>query len=197
MTKGLRWGRTWIALAVLAALVLPVCTGCSQKETKMETSIFAMDTVMNLTFYGDDSEASLKGVQEELVEEIYSLEDKLSTTKEESELYALNEQGQASLSPETAELLTKALELCETTQGALDIIEFEKGHPTFDELYPLIRGTVTRAAYEQDDPQAAQIAMGQVLGRIHDVKPAAQIIRDMVDECRQMHRRVSGLLGLP
>ena len=83
------------------------------------------------------------------------------------------------------------------TQGALDIIEFEKGHPTFDELYPLIRGTVTRAAYEQDDPQAAQIAMGQVLGRIHDVKPAAQIIRDMVDECRQMHRRVSGLLGLP
>ena len=62
MTKGLRWGRTWIALAVLAALVLPVCTGCSQKETKMETSIFAMDTVMNLTFYGDDRVAALMGV---------------------------------------------------------------------------------------------------------------------------------------
>lgn len=83
------------------------------------------------------------------------------------------------------------------TQGALDIIEFEKGHPTFDELYPMIRGTVTKAAYEQDDPQAAQIAMGQVLGRIHDVKPAAQIIREMVEECRQMHRRVSGMLVLP
>lgn len=83
------------------------------------------------------------------------------------------------------------------TQGALDIIEFEKHHPTFDELYPMIRGTVTRSAYERDDPQSAQIAMGQVLGRIHDVKPAGQIIREMVEECRQMHRRVSGMLVLP
>lgn len=45
------------------------------------------------------------------------------------------------------------------TQGALDIIAFEQHHPTFDELYPLIRGTVTKAAYEQDEPQAAQIAI--------------------------------------
>lgn len=42
------------------------------------------------------------------------------------------------------------------TQGALDIIAFEQHHPTFDELYPLIRGTVTKAAYEQDEPQAAR-----------------------------------------
>lgn len=151
MTKGLRWGRTWIALAVLAALVLPVCTGCSQKETKMETSIFAMDTVMNLTFYGDDPEAALKGVQEELVEEIYSLENKLSTTKEESELYELNEQGQASLSPETAELLTKALELCETTQGALDIT-----------AYPAVRawGFTTGAYRVPDQAELEQLAAG-------------------------------------
>ena len=63
-----------------------------------------------------------------------------------------------------------------------------------EELYPLIRGTVTKAAYEKDDPQAAQIAMGQVLGRIHDVKPAAQIIQDMMDELYAMHRRVSNML---
>ncbi len=80
------------------------------------------------------------------------------------------------------------------TQGALDIIEFEKHGPTFDELYPMIRGTVTKAAFEKDDPQAAQIAMGQVLGRIHDVKPAAQIIQDMVAELYEMHRRVSAML---
>lgn len=80
------------------------------------------------------------------------------------------------------------------TRGALDIIEFEKGNPTFEELYPLIKGTVTRAAFEADDPQAAQIAMGQVIGRIHDVKPAAQIIRDMIDELYAMHRRVTDML---
>lgn len=81
------------------------------------------------------------------------------------------------------------------TQGALDIIEFENTkHPTFEELYPMIRGTVTKAAFENDDPQAAQIAMGQVLGRIHDVKPAAQIIQDMMDEMYAMHKRVSAML---
>ena len=81
------------------------------------------------------------------------------------------------------------------TQGALNIIEFENTqHPSFDELYPMIRGTVTKAAFEKDDPQAAQIAMGQVLGRIHDVKPAAQIIQEMVEEMEQLHQRVSGML---
>lgn len=77
------------------------------------------------------------------------------------------------------------------TKAALDIIEFEKNHPSFDQLYPLIKGTVTKEAYETDQPDKAQIAMGQVLGRIHDVKPAAQIIQDMVTECRQMHQKVS------
>ena len=36
--------------------------------------------------------------------------------------------------------------------------------------------------------------MGQVLGRIHDVKPAAQIIQEMVEEMEQLHQRVSGML---
>lgn len=79
------------------------------------------------------------------------------------------------------------------TQGALDIIEFEKTNPSFEELYPMIKGTVTKAAFERDDPQTAQIAMGQVLGRIHDVKPAGQIIQEMVAEMREMHQRVSNL----
>lgn len=79
------------------------------------------------------------------------------------------------------------------TQGALDIIEFEKTNPTFEELYPMIKGAVTKAAFEHDDPQAAQIAMGQVLGRIHDVKPAGQIIQEMVAEMREMHQRVNNM----
>ena len=80
------------------------------------------------------------------------------------------------------------------TQEALNIIEFEKSNPTFDQLYPLIKGTVTRAAFESDDPQAAQIAMGQVIGRIHDVKPAAQIVKDMMDEFYALHERVNNML---
>ena len=80
------------------------------------------------------------------------------------------------------------------TQGALDIIEFEKTNPSFEALYPMIKGTVTKAAFESDNPQAAQIAMGQVLGRIHDVKPAGQIIREMVAEFQALHQRVNDML---
>ena len=81
------------------------------------------------------------------------------------------------------------------TQGAMDIIHFEETqHPSFEELYPMIKGTVTKAAFEHDTPQAAQIAMGQVLGRIHDVKPAAQIIQDMIDELYAMNHKVNAML---
>ena len=62
------------------------------------------------------------------------------------------------------------------------------------ETVVLIKGTVTRAAFESDNPQAAQIAMGQVIGRIHDVKPAAQIIREMMDEFMTLHQRVNKML---
>lgn len=80
------------------------------------------------------------------------------------------------------------------TQEALHIIEFEKSNPTFDELYPLIKGTVTKAAFDSDNPHAAQIAMGQVIGRIHDVKPAAQIVQEMMAEFMALHERVTKML---
>ncbi|MEG1999776.1 MAG: nitronate monooxygenase [Evtepia sp.] len=79
------------------------------------------------------------------------------------------------------------------TKAALDIIEFERSHPTFDELYPKIKGTVTKAAYEADEPNAAQISMGQVVGRIHDVKPAGVIIREIMTEYYETQTRLSKL----
>ena len=36
--------------------------------------------------------------------------------------------------------------------------------------------------------------MGQVIGRIHDVKPAAQIVKDMMDEFYALHERVNNML---
>ena len=113
-----------LALVMTLALLLPLLGGCAPQARKMETTIFAMDTVMNLTFYGTDPEAALKGVQDELVAELHSLESKLSSVDGDSEIYALNEQGHADLSPETAEVLTQALALCAATGGALDITAY-------------------------------------------------------------------------
>ena len=82
----------------------------------MQTStLFAMDTVMELQIQGD----------EELLREgealIRSLEKELSVTDENSEIARLNKDGKAALTEDVAELMGKALDICDSTDGALDI----------------------------------------------------------------------------
>ncbi len=52
---------------------------------------------------------------------VRELEAQWSVTEENSEICALNRGGRAELSPETAELLGAALDMCRRTDGALDI----------------------------------------------------------------------------
>lgn len=105
--------------ALCAALVL--LAGCTPKPAQTapasERIFFAMDTVMTLRLY-EGGEEDLLGQAEGRVNE---LEDLLSVTEPDSEVYALNHNGEADLSPETAELLSTALMMCARTNGALDI----------------------------------------------------------------------------
>ena len=78
---------------------------------------------MTLTYHGQDRESGREAL-EEGVAEVYELEDLLSATAPDSEISALNEAGQAHLSPDTAQLLSAALELCALTGGALDITAY-------------------------------------------------------------------------
>ncbi|MBP3485705.1 MAG: hypothetical protein J6J81_02600, partial [Oscillospiraceae bacterium] len=57
-----------LALALAGAMLCALLTGCQQKDEKHETTIFAMDTVMNLTVWG--GQEALDGV----VAAIYDLE---------------------------------------------------------------------------------------------------------------------------
>ena len=111
-------------LAVLLAGAMALtASGCAGAPTQAaQTTIFAMDTVMNLTLYGRDEQADREALGQ-MVEQIYDLEGVLSATDGESELSALNQAGgePVQLSPELAHLLEQALELCEVTGGALDI----------------------------------------------------------------------------
>lgn len=84
--------------------------------TKHSRTVFAMDTVAELTAYSTD-DTVLELAEERFVE----LEHKLSVTLPESEIYALNRDGTSTLSEDSAYLLEKAAELCEDTGGALDI----------------------------------------------------------------------------
>lgn len=96
-------------------------TACGNKTTQIESetkSIFAMDTYMTITAYGEYAESALNSAEEK----IYELENILSVTDENSEIYAVNHSGgqSISISSETADLIDFSLKISEMTGGALD-----------------------------------------------------------------------------
>lgn len=118
-------------IGMISAIIIISITGCSAfnpigniSNEKKTRTIFAMDTVMELTIFGD--EAALDSAQERIKE----LESILSVTNEDSDVSRINESaGQlADVSTDTANLLEAAIELCRDTKGTLDI-----------SLYPIVR----------------------------------------------------------
>lgn len=105
-------------------LILGLLTGCASKQAASPASatVFAMDTVMDLTVYGDDA------VLDEAEALIHSLEAQVSVTREGSEIYLLNHKGSGTVTGHAKALLSRALELCSRTEGALDI-----------SIYPVVR----------------------------------------------------------
>ena len=65
--------RIWTAALVLG-LLLSLPAGCQVEDVEEESRIFAMDTVMTLTYHGQDRESGREAL-EEGVEEVYELED--------------------------------------------------------------------------------------------------------------------------
>ncbi len=99
---------------VLIALTLLFLTGCSMKR-RAERSFFAMDTYMSVTAYGAD-ESVLLGAEEKIRE----IEERLSVTKESSEIARLNREGRLEVSESTMLLLSSAVAYARITEGALD-----------------------------------------------------------------------------
>ena len=126
-------GRLSLLLAgVLAAGA--VLTGCGgeQKVSSQGSQVFAMDTVMLLTVYGDQAQQGLDQAEQT----IQKLEKLWSATDENSEIWALNHSGGnwVELSEDTREILSRGLELCALTDGALDLTAYSAvqawGFPT-------------------------------------------------------------------
>ncbi len=103
-----------LLLAMLAALFL---TACGRGEEPEKQELFAMDTYMSLIAYGDGARDALAAA----AREINRLERELSRTVSTSDVYQLNAGGSASVSDETAALLTAAVEYSEKTGGLFDV----------------------------------------------------------------------------
>lgn len=102
--------------AFLLAPLLLLPYGCAPAQP-LERTFFAMDTVMTLRLY-QGGDGSLLDRAEARVRELEGL---WSVTDGTSEISTLNHDGSAELSPETADLLRTALDMCRRTDGALDI----------------------------------------------------------------------------
>ena len=135
-----------LAVCLCASALL---VGCGQKTAdKSETSsesaqnqskdiqeasrdVFAMDTYMTVTAYGENAEVAVDAAQAE----IERLDALLSTGDADSEIAKLNADGSAELSEDAGYLTERALELYQKTDGAFDIAIYPVmeawGFPTF------------------------------------------------------------------
>lgn len=117
-----------LALVMAVLLLLTACgstemqSSASEKNTQEEIpsatgELFAMDTYMTVTCYGERCEEALKAS----LEEIQRLDDLLSVGNPDSEISKLNTQGSGTISEDTAAMVTQAMTLAESTGGAFDI----------------------------------------------------------------------------
>lgn len=142
----------------LAALLLTIfalsLTACGETAAESETrTVYAMDTVMNLTVYGENAAAVLESAEKEL----HTLDEAvLSRTAEGSELYALNtsngETVECGADDVLPALIETALTISDATDGAFDptlapvldawgFTKDERRVPSVDELKELLSHT--------------------------------------------------------
>lgn len=111
-------------ISALGAGLLIFLTGCGEKNEKQNNSekvqrdIFAMDTYMSLTAYGDNAEAALDKASERIME----LESLLAVNSEKSDVWKINNSNgnTVQISDDTAEIISSAIEYGDST-GTLDI----------------------------------------------------------------------------
>ena len=106
-----------LLVCLCLCMILPLA-GCG--ETKMsQRTVFAMDTVMTLTAYGNNAERGLTAAQGV----IQSLNDMLDPDIETSTTYAINHAngGNVSISGQVANMFSTAQTIYKHSGGALDL----------------------------------------------------------------------------
>lgn len=111
-----------IHLGLLIGLTgLVTFTGCGQQDepVKETRTVYAMDTVMTVTAYGEgDTAAEAVDAAEAEIERLDSL---VSTGITTSEIAEVNRTGSAVVSSDTAEMVQEALTINQMTDGAFDL----------------------------------------------------------------------------
>lgn len=109
---------------IMILILLCSCStaGKSDTPTKNDSGsgntaeIFAMDTYMTLTAYGDKSSQALNLAKDK----IKSLDETLSVGDKNSDIYKLNNNGKCKFSKESADILKKSEEIYKNTNGVFN-----------------------------------------------------------------------------
>lgn len=147
-------GRRILSLALFLSFML---TGCAREQElpAQERSLFAMNTYMTFTAYGKNAAEALDMALEQ-VEEAEAL---WSVTDQNSEIYQANHSGgqPVTVSDETAQLVSFALDMAEQTDGAVD--------PT---IYPVLSawGFTTQSKQVPEEGQIVSLLQNVDYGRI-------------------------------
>lgn len=94
------------------------------QNQKCQKQLFAMDTYMEFTAYGKNSEKAVDAA----IEEVQKLDAMLSAENSKSEVYVLNEQGNLQATDDLAELILRGKEIYQETDGLFD-----------DTIYPVMK----------------------------------------------------------
>ena len=105
------------SVLLLLVLSLTLLTGCKQEEIKESRQIFSMDTVMELTAYGENAHEGLA----KAVAAINELNLQLDPEYEKSPVYALNQGETVSVSDQILDMLETASLVHNRSGGALNI----------------------------------------------------------------------------
>ncbi len=160
-------------IILFSAVAITGCSAVTPAQTMNNTTLFAMDTVMELQIAGD--EALLTDAEGM----IRDLEKKLSVTDKASEIVRINESGSAAVSKEVFDLISEALSMCGRTGGALDITIYpvlrawgftaaQYRVPSDEELYSLLKNvdyskvSLDDSSYTCTIPDEAMIDLGSV-----------------------------------
>ena len=108
----------------IGILILTECSRYFVQNQKCQKQLFAMDTYMEFTAYGKNSEKAVDAA----IEEVQKLDAMLSAENSKSEVYALNEQGNLQATDDLAELILRGKEIYQETDGLFD-----------DTIYPVMK----------------------------------------------------------
>ena len=172
----------------------------TSQDNEASKDIFAMDTYMTVTAYGEKAQDAVDAAEAE----IERLDTLLSTGNADSEIVKLNEQKSATLSEDGGYLVKRALELNKETDGAFDIAIYPVMEawgfpiqnfrvPSADELTGLLKHVdAAKISYDKDTREISfeddqmkidlgGIAKGYTSSRIMDIFKESGITSGLVN----------------